>query len=146
MNEVLMGLATALAGFGLGLVGDYWLQQRLSRRYKAADELKKRLYEFLGLVADYWISGAESGSSLQGLEARLKATQFIITAEYTLIIKHSKKLKTWYLDTEKERLDLLEAATGIPFPFPSMDTWIPDPGRVNRARRCDYSHRQQTLR
>ena len=130
--EVLKPLGLALFVAVLALASNYWLQQRLHRRYQVADELKKQLYEFLRLVADYWISGAASGTSLQGLEANIVATQFIIESEYELVEKQSKKLKNWYLDTEQNRFDLMDAVTGSDFPS-TGDNWEPKPECVSLA-------------
>ena len=130
--EILISLGLALFAAVLALVSNYWLQQRLHRRYQVADELKKQLYGFLGLAADYWISGAESGTSLQGLRAKIRATQFAIVTEYKLVRKQSKKLKNWYLDTEQKRFDLLEAVTGGDF-LSTRDNWKPEPDRVSLA-------------
>ena len=130
--EVLISIGLALFVAVLALASNYWLQQRLHRRYQAADELKKQLYEFLRLVADYWISGAASGTSLRGLEAKIAATQFIIASEHALIEKQSKKLKNWYLDTEQNRVDLMDAVIGSGFPS-TGDNWEPKPRRVGLA-------------
>ncbi len=133
--EVLISLGLALIAVvlaaTLAFIGNYRLQQHLRRRYQA-DELKKQLYEFLRLVSDYWISGAASGTSLQGLEAKIVATQFIIGSEYELVEKQSKKLKNWYLDTEQNRFDLMDAVTGSDFPS-TGDNWEPKPECVGLA-------------
>ena len=126
-----LALITVVLAATLAFIGNYRLQQHLRRRHQA-DELKKQLYEFLGLVADYWISGAASGTSLQGLEAKIAVTQFIIASEYELVEKQSKKLKNWYLDTEQNRGDLLEAVTGGGF-LSTRDNWKPEPERVSLA-------------
>ena len=144
--EVFISIGLALIAAVLALASNYWLQQRLHRRYQAADELKKQLhrryqaadelkkqlYEFLRLVADYWISGAASGTSLRGLEAKIAATQFIIESEYELVEKQSEKLKNWYLDTEQKRTELMAAVTGRGFPS-TGDNWEPKPERVGLA-------------
>ncbi len=44
-----------LAAASVALVGNYRLQIRVARRVRDAEDLKRRLYEFLDVVAVYWI-------------------------------------------------------------------------------------------
>lgn len=121
--SLVVPFASALVAVVLALAGNYWLQNRLGRRIRDADEVRARLYDFLSLVAEYWT--AERRDPV--LEARVLATKLIVVAELGGMRGHSRRLRQWYRDTEDCRLDMIAAATGGCF---QQENWVADPRRV----------------
>ena len=119
--------AALLAAF-VALSGHHWLQHRVGRRIRDADELKARLYGFLALVAEYWMG--ETRDSV--LEAKVLATKLIIIAELGQMQHHSMRLRRWFRDTQECRLDMIAAATGGCY---QQSDWASDPGRVTKVAR-----------
>ena len=129
--------AALLAAF-VTLWGDHWRQNRLGRRIRDADEVKTRLYGFLTPVAEYWMANKRD----RVLEAKILATKLIVVAELDQMQRHSMRLRRWYRDTEKCRLDMIDAATGGCF---QQDDWAPDPSRVTIVAR-EIGRIMRTLR
>ena len=121
-------IAAALLAALVALLGNHWLQHRLARRTRDADDLKTRLYDFLALVAEYWMG--ETRDSV--LEAKVLATKLIVLAELGQIQHHSKRLRRWFGDTRECRLDMMDAATGGCF---QQSDWAADPRRVTIVAR-----------
>lgn len=121
-------VGAALLAALVALWGNHWLQSRLGRRIRAADEVKTRLYDFLALVAEYWM--AETRDSV--LESKMLATKLIVIAELDQMRHHSTRLQRWFLDTQECRLDMIDAATGGCF---QQNSWAPDPSRVLKVAR-----------
>ena len=119
----LVPIGAALLAAFVALVGNHWLQNRLGRRVRGAEEVKTRLYGFLALVAEYWM--AERRDSV--LEAKVLATKLIVVAELDQMQHHSMRLRRWFQDTQERRLDMIDAATGGCF---QQSDWTPDPSRV----------------
>ncbi len=126
----LIQLFSSLVAVILGLCCNYWLQQRVNRRRRAADELKQRLYDFLELAAAYWISSSSPSVSRRGLEAKITTSQHVILAECNEMAAYSKKLGVWHCEMQKDRLDLMDAVTGGVF---QQRNWQEDPQRVTKA-------------
>ena len=116
-------LATAVLAALLALAGNYWLQHRSGRRIRDADEVRRHLYDFLALVTEYWM--AEQRHPV--LESRVLATTWIVMAELRRMQSHSRRLRRWYRDTEEQRLDMIDAATGGCF---QQENWVADHDRV----------------
>jgi len=123
---------TAILAAALVTTGNYWLQQRVSRRNQAAEELKRRLYEYLEFIAEYWISNDFSGQSKEALEAKMIAYENFILFECDELRKTSRKLRAWHSKTKESRLELMDAATGGCFQQ-SESNWKEDPQRVPQA-------------
>ena len=134
----LVPIGAALLAAFVALWGNHWLQNRLGRRVRDADEVKTRLYEFLALVAEYWM--AERREPV--LEAKVFATKLIVVAELDQMQDHSMRLKRWFADTEECRLDMIGAATGGCF---QQSDWAPDPDRVKAVAR-EMGRIMRTLR
>ena len=73
----LVPFGAALLAAVVALSGHHWLQHRVGRRIRDADELKDRLYGFLSLVTEYWMG--ETRDSV--LEAKVLATKLIVIEE-----------------------------------------------------------------
>ena len=123
LGWALLPLAAALVAAFIALIGNHRLQTRSGRRIRDADELKRRLYDFLALVAEYWM-GEERDLAL---EAKVLATKLIVLAELQQMGQHSMPLLRWYRDTEDCRLAMIDAATGGCF---QQRNWKSDPSRV----------------
>lgn len=119
----LVPVAAALLAAFVALSGHHWLQHRVGRRIRDADELKARLYEFLALVAEYWMG--ERRNSV--LEAKVLATKLIVIEELGQMQYHSMRLRRWFLSTRECRLDMIAAATGGCF---QQSDWTSDPNRI----------------
>lgn len=120
---LLNALAPALAAAIIALLGNHWLQNRLARNVRDAEDLKRRLYDFVALVAEYWV--AETRDPV--LEARIIGAKLIVIAELGHMRGRSGRLRRWYSATEASRLDMIAAATGGCF---QQQEWAPDPNRV----------------
>ena len=116
-------LVAAVVAAVVALGGNHWLQNRVARRIRDADEVKARLYAFFSLVAEYWLGEARDAA----LEARLVAAQLIAITELEQMRYHSRRLRRWFLDTEGCRLDMMDATGGG---FQQSDGWEADPTRV----------------
>lgn len=126
----------SLVPFASALAGNYWLQNRLARRIRDADETKRRLYALLALVAEYWTAEQRDTA----IEARVLATTLIVIAELRRMQDHSKRLVKWYSNTEERRLAMIDAATGGCF---QQEDWTADPDRVRIvAREMGYILRE----
>ena len=125
-------LATAILAAVLVTIGNYWLQQRVNRRNQAAEELKRRLYEYLEFITEYWISKDFSGQSKDALEAKMIAYGHFISFECDELGKMSRKLCNWHRETREDRLQLMDAATGGCFQCLERD-WQEDPQRASQA-------------
>lgn len=125
-------LATAILAAVLVTTGNYWLQQRVHRRNQAAEELKRRLYEYLEFVTEYWTSKDFSGQSKEALEAKMIAYGHFISFECDELRKMSRKLRSWHDKTSDDRLQLMDAATGGCFQQRESD-WKEDPQRASQA-------------
>ena len=124
----LTSLATAVLAALLALAGNYWLQNRSGRRIRDADEVRRHLYDFLALVTEYWIAKRRDPV----LEAKVLATKWIVMAELRRMHGHSRRLRRWYRDTEEQRLNMIDAATGGCF---QQENWMADPSRALLAAR-----------
>ena len=123
-------ISPLIAAF-LVLLGNSWLQRRLSRRLRDADELKERLYGLLKLTAEYWAgTSSDHGSSRPALESRILAAKLVVVSECNEIGRHSRALGRWHRETEQSRLDLMDTVTGGCF---QQKEWESDPQRVTRA-------------
>ena len=121
-------LAAALVAAFVALIGEHRLQTRSGRRIRDADELKRRLYDFLALAAEYWMGEKRDLT----LEARVLATKLIVLAELHQMQQHTKALRRWYRNTQECRLDMIDAATGGCF---QQHDWKSDPSRVPMVAR-----------
>ena len=134
MRDVILAsltpIAVALIATMGALLGNYWLQSRVARRLRDADELKRMLYEFATLVTRYW--GGDPGEARRELEAMIISRQFLVHGALRDMTHHSDKLKQWYEDTRKNRLDLMDAASGGGF---SVGEWKPDLERIRVVSR-----------
>ena len=128
----LMG-ASLLAAV-ISLWGNHYLQHRVGRSVRDADDLKRRLYDLLDLAAKYWLSENPEEKFRLELEARIIASQLIVSSELREMKRYSKKLQQWYGKTESIRLDLMDAVSGGS--FQQRNGWHRDPGRVSRAARA----------
>lgn len=128
MTSLFVPLASALFAALFALAGNYWLQNRWGRRIRHAEDLKRRLYEFLSLVTEYWTVGKRDTL----LEARILATKLIVMAELLEMQAHSKRLRRWYRDTQECRLDMIDAATGGSF---QQEDWSSEPERAMAVAR-----------
>ena len=124
----LVPIGAALLAAFVALWGNHWLQNRLGRRIRDAEEVKVRLYGFFAPVAEYWM--AETRNPV--LEAKVLATKFIVIAELDQMQHHSMRLRRWFRDTQECRLDMIDAATGGCF---QQSDWAPDPSRVTIVAR-----------
>ena len=122
-TSLLLPIAPALVAALIALVGNHWIQNRLARRIRDAEDLRRRLYEFLTLVAEYWM--AETRDPV--LEARIIAVKFTVIAELGHMRGESTRLRHWYSATAACRLDMIDAATGGCF---QQQAWASDPKRV----------------
>ena len=134
----LVAVATALLAAVLAVLGGHWLQHRVGRRIRDADDLKARLYDFLALVTEYWMG--ETRDSV--LEAKVLATKSIVIADIRQMQYHSARLRRWFLDTRGCRLDMIDAATGGCF---QQSDWASDPNRVTKVAR-EMGRIMRTLR
>ena len=134
----LVSTGGALLAALVALWGHHWLQNRLGRRIRNAEDVKARLYSFLALVAEYWMG--ESRDTV--LEAKVVAAKLIVLAELNQMQHHSMRLHRWFRDTESSRLDMLDAATGGCF---QQSAWAPDPSRVQTVTR-EMGRIMRTLR
>ena len=112
------------------LYGNSWMQRRLGRRLRDADELKRRLYDLLELASEYWTAHASATSPRAALEAKMLSSKSILTTECNELLRHSKRLKEWLHATKPDRVDFMDAVTGGSF---QQSAWSPDPRRVTRA-------------
>lgn len=112
------------------LYGNGWMQRRLGRRLRDADELKRRLYDLLELASEYWTAHTSATSPRAALEAKMLASKSILTTECNEMARYSKKLKAWLQTTEPHRVEFMDAVTGGSF---QQSAWLPDPRRVTRA-------------
>ena len=119
----LVPIGAALLATFVALWGNHWLQNRLGRRVRDAEEVKTRLYEFLALVTEYWM--AETRDPV--LEAKVLATKLIVVVELEQMQHHSMRLRRWFQDAKECRLDMIDAAIGGCF---QQSDWAPDPSRV----------------
>ena len=108
-------LGASLLAAVISLWGNYYLQQRVGRSVRDADDLKRRLYDLLDLAAKYWLSENSDETFRLELEARIKVSQFIIVSELHEMKRYSKGLQQWYTKTEPTRLDLMDAVSGGSF-------------------------------
>jgi len=129
---ILAPLVTATLAAILVTTGNYWLQQRVSRRNHAAEELKRRLYEYLEFITEYWTSKDFSGQSKEALEAKMVAYGYLISFECDELGKKSRKLRAWHDKTLDDRTQLMVAATGGCFQQRAPD-WKEDPQRASQA-------------
>lgn len=123
---------TAILAAVLVTTGNYWLQQRVNRRNQAAEELKRRLYEYLEFITEYWTSKDFSGQSKEALEAKMIAYGHFISFECDELGKMSRKLRNWRNKTMDNRLQLMDAATGGCFQQRESD-WEEEPQRASQA-------------
>ena len=128
-RQVWLVLSPFLVAFFV-LYGNSWLQRRLARRIRDADELKRRLYDLLELTSEYWTAHTSATSPKSALEARILASKSIVAMECSEMARHSRRLKAWLLATEPHRADFMDAITGGSF---QQKSWSPDPQRVTRA-------------
>lgn len=128
----LMG-ASLLAAV-ISLWGNHYLQHRVRRRVRDADDLKRRLYDRLDLTAKYWLSENSEEKSRLELEALIVASQLTISAELREMKRYSRKLRKWYWKTESHRLDLMDAVSGGS--FQQRNGWHQDHDRVSHAARA----------
>lgn len=119
----LVPIGAALLAAFVALWGNHWLQNRLGRRVRDAEEVKTRLYEFLALVTEYWM--AETRDPV--LEAKVLAAKLIVVVELEQMQHHSMRLRQWFQDAKECRLDMIDAAVGGCF---QQSDWTPDPSRV----------------
>ena len=122
-------LVAAVVAAVVALGGNHWLQNRVARRIRDADEVKARLYAFFSLVAEYWLGEARDPT----LEARLVAAQLIVITELEQMRYHSRRLRRWFLDTQVWRGDIVDATGGG---FQQSDGWEADPTRVRTVARA----------
>ncbi len=127
-------LGASLLAAVISLWGNHYLQHRVGRSVRDADDLKRRLYELLDLAAKYWLSENTEEKFRLELEARIIASQLIISSELHEMKRYSKKLQQWYGKTESSRLDLMDAVSGGS--FQQRNGWHRDPDRVSRAARA----------
>ena len=66
-------------------------------------------------------------------KAKLVAAQLIVIAELGQMRYHSRRLRRWFLDTKKWRLDIIRATGGC---FQQSDGWEADPTRVRTVARA----------
>jgi len=125
-------LVTATLAAILVTTGNYWLQQRVHRRNHAAEELKRRLYEYLEFITEYWTSKDFSGQSKEALEAKMITYGHFISFECSELRKMSRKLRNWHDKTSDDRTQLMDAATGGCFQQRAPD-WQDDPRRASQA-------------
>ena len=126
----LVPIVVALIATAGALMGNYYLQSRVARRLRDADELKRMLYDFTTLVARYWYG--DHGDARRELEAMIISQQYLVYGALRDMTLHSRKLKRWYEDTRKHRLELMEAASGGGF---FVEQWQPDLERIRVASR-----------
>lgn len=127
-------LGASLLAAVISLWGNHYLQHRVGRSVRDADDLKCRLYDLLDLAAKYWLSENPEESFRLELEARIIASQLIISSELHEMKRYSKKLQQWYCETASNRLDLMDAVSGGS--FQQRNGWHRDPDRVSRAARA----------
>ena len=126
-------LISPLAAAFFVLWGNTWLQRRLTRRLRDADELKERLYKLLELTAEYWAgTSSDHGPLRPAMESRILAAKLVVISECRELGRHSRRLGKWHQDTEQYRLDLMDAVTGGCF---QQQDWESDPQRINHASR-----------
>lgn len=125
---LLVPLITAILAASLALACNYWLQYHAGRRIRDADEVRRRLYEFLALVSEYWMANQRDTE----LEPRIVAMKWIVLAELRRLQSQSRHLRRWYDNTEAHRLDMMDAATGGCF---QQESWAPDHDRALQVAR-----------
>ena len=128
----LIPLLAALVGTAIAIFGSRRLQSGLGRRLQEAEEIKQRLYGVLTLAADYWAVSQHSQKEQEVLEARILAEKHIVLSQCAEVQRHTRRLRKWYGETGRDRLDLIDALTGGCF---QQRTWSPDPTRVLVAAR-----------
>lgn len=133
INFASLMVASLLAAV-ISLWGNHYLQHRVGRRVRDADDLKRRLYDLLDLAAKYWLSENSDEKFRLELEARIIASQSIISSELREMKRYSKELQQWYSETGSNRLDLMDAVSGGS--FQQRSGWHQDPDRVSRAARA----------
>ena len=123
-----IAIISAVLGAAVIVYGNHYLQRGVVRRHRSADDLKNRLYEFLDQAVRYWTgAGSEPRPTM---EARILASWAVIASGCVDMMSHSRALRSWYRDTERDRRDLLDAVTGGCF---QQTNWSPDPARATRA-------------
>ena len=123
-----IAIVSAVLGAAVIVYGNHYLQRGVVRRHRSADDLKNRLYEFLDLAVRYWTdAGSEPRPTM---EARILASWAVIASGCVDMTSHSRTLRSWYRDTERDRRDLLDSVTGGCF---QQTDWSPDPARATRA-------------
>ena len=127
--QLLQPFAVALVAAFVVLYGNYRLQSRVARRLRDADEIKSKLYELLDLSAKYWTTESVINER-RVLEARIISSQLILASELSEMQRYSRKLTYWYKETERQRLDLMDAVSGGCF---QQAQWQVDPQRIPRA-------------
>ena len=129
-------LQAVLGGAAGGLVawaGNYHVQDRVHRRFVRTDQLRKALYDYLELTANYWFAAPPDLAERRSLEGRMIIAQRVISCEFSLLAKKSKKIQRAYDETDSLRMDLWDAATGGCF---EEAAWTPDPDRAKAAARA----------
>ena len=124
-------LIASLMAAVLAVWGNYWIQHKVSRRDRDADELKRRLYDILELGYEYW-SGDSGNRSV--LEPRIISSLKIVLCECGEITRYSSRLRKWEREIRGDRLTLWDEMTGGC--FQQQKDWLPDPRRATRANEC----------
>ena len=129
--QLLHPLAVALVAASFVLCGNYYLQNRVARRLRDADEIKRLLYELLDLAVNYWTVQSKD-CNRRSMEAKIISSQLRLSSELGEMQRHSRNLKDWYKEIESQRLDLMDAVSGGCF---QQKKWQADDRRVARAGR-----------
>ena len=129
--QSLSALAVALLAASFALYGNYYLQNRVARRLRDADEIKRLLYELLDLTVNYWTVQSKD-CDRQSMEAKIISSQLRLSSELGEMQRHSQGLRDWYKEIKNQRLDLMDAVSGGCF---QQKNWQADDRRVARAGR-----------
>ena len=129
--QMLHPLAVALVAASLVLYGNYYLQSRVARRLRDADEIKRLLYELLDLTVSYWTVQLED-CDRRSMEAKIISSQLRLSSELNEMQRHSRKLRAWHGESESQRLDLMDAVSGGCF---QQKNWQTDNRRAAKAGR-----------
>lgn len=127
ISAALMGVLAAIVGALVGWAGNYHVQFRLHRHLRRIDELRCAFYDYVDLAVNYWTAADNDRNRRQVLEAKMMVAQRIISSEYAILAKLRKSMKKSFEQTNNNRLNLWDAATGGRF---QQQDWKQDPDRV----------------
>lgn len=97
---------SAFVGAAIAVLGHYLLQIKVVAPLREAEEVRRMLHKFVDLVSRYCLL-SQKGDEYEKVKAEVISQHVLISGALSDISNHSRKLKTWYSNTEESRNNLL---------------------------------------